>query len=157
MIGLRKAFKCVIFTVFIAGVSACSDEDFVLDPSLNMAGNANYTVSGTIKDEHGNPLENIRVATSFSLGIDLHRIERDTLYSGQDGKFSKFYMTYPPFSVTFKFEDIDGSSSGGAFKTAEMTAAPIQTEKSSGSFMGSYSITADIVLERTKQLSEENK
>lgn len=106
---------------------------------------ANYQVAGSVSDVNGAPVPGIRVVADYSAGL-VYRA--DTLYTGKDGRFSKFLSTQRVDKFFLTFSDIDGSANGGEFVTKRLDITPIRTEISSGYFGGSFIVSADVTLDK---------
>lgn len=73
---------------------------------------ANYQIMGKVSDEDGKPINGIRVIADYSTDV-IYRA--DTLYTDQEGEYSKF-MSIPRVDKFYmSFTDIDGQANGGEF------------------------------------------
>ncbi len=70
---------------------------------------ANYQIMGKVSDEDGKPINGIRVIADYSTDV-IYRA--DTLYTDQEGEYSKF-MSIPRVDKFYmSFTDIDGQANG---------------------------------------------
>ena len=98
----------------------------------------------------GQPIANyqimgIRVIADYSTDV-IYRA--DTLYTDQEGEYSKF-MSIPRVDKFYmSFTDIDGQANGGEFGPKSEYVTPVRTEISSGHFGGSYVISFNATLEK---------
>ena len=102
-----------IFASILAlfGVSSCEPADLYGPPPDNF-GSAEYgcpyseyiEVTGTVKNEAEQPIENIQVVSSYI---------RDTSYTDANGNFEmRKSDTYPRDNIRLYFNDIDGATNG---------------------------------------------
>lgn len=111
-----------------------------------------FKFKGEASDEHGNPIQGIRIAV-LPRGEQDEYAERDTLFTGTDGKVDTVLTyTWPDSeSIVVKFEDVDGAGNG-SFKAKELKGDALTIEKTgegSGSwYEGEFTITAKAILEK---------
>lgn len=107
-----NAFFATILALF--GVSSCEPADLYGPPPDNIV--AEYgcpyseyiEVTGTVKNEAEQPIENIQVVSQWDDGYI-----KDTTYTDQDGNFAlRRDGLYPNRDIKLYFNDIDGATNG---------------------------------------------
>lgn len=106
---------------------------------------ANYQIMGKVSDEDGKPINGIRVIADYSTDV-IYRA--DTLYTDQEGEYSKFKSIPRVDKFYMSFTDIDGQANGGEFGPKSEYVTPVRTEISSGHFGGSYVISFNATLKK---------
>ena len=111
---------------------------------------ANYTFNGEASDESGNPIPGIRIVVA-PRGEEDEYSERDTLYTGENGKVEQHLMYNFPNTegIVVKFEDVDGEANG-SFEETKLSGNDVsvkQISKGDGNwYHGAYTITAKAVM-----------
>lgn len=93
---------------------------------------ADFRVVGEVRDQSGRPLSGVRVVIAPD-GLRPQALN-DTLYTNADGKYEKTINRYYPLSrmvqdIEVKFEDIDGESGGGAYRSAILDQSGINVQQ----------------------------
>jgi len=114
--------------------------------------NADFKLVGDVKDKTGKGIEGIRVVFRAVEDED-DTWENDTLYTDAKGHFEQERLKHDwpdgAEKASVKFEDVDGSAHG-SYKTKILSRPDLtveQTKKGSGWNSGSYTISANAVLE----------
>ena len=115
--------------------------------------NANFKLTGDVKDAKGKGIEGIRVVFRPDANEE-NTWENDTLYSDANGHFEKERLKHDwpdeARNASVKFEDVDGSANG-SYKTRILTSDELnveQSKKGDGNwYSGTYTIHANAVLE----------
>lgn len=111
---------------------------------------ANYTFNGEASDESGNPIPGIRIVVA-PRGEEDEYSERDTLYTGENGKVEQnLRYSWPKTEgIVVKFEDVDGEANG-SFEETKLSGKDVsvkQISKGDGNwYHGAYTITAKAVM-----------
>ena len=119
--------------------------------------NADFRLTGDVKDVKGNGIEGIRVIFR-AVENEEETWENDTLYSDARGHFEKERLKHnwpdDAQNSSVKFEDVDGSANG-SFRTRILTRDELRLEQSRKGdrnwYSGEFTIHADVVLEEDKQ------
>lgn len=134
----------------LLGFQACNPLDIFEGRDEYGCPTANFKFNGEASDESGNPIPGIRIVV-FPQGEENEYMERDTLYTGENGKVEKVLMySFPNTeSIEVKFEDVDGEANG-SFEETKLSGDKIsikQTEKGDGNwYHGAYTISAKAVM-----------
>lgn len=143
----------------LLGFQSCDPSTIFDGPNMYGPGPAEYgcptavfKFKGEASDELGNPIPGIRIAV-LPRGEEYEYAERDTLFTGTDGKVDTV-LTYnwpDSESIVVKFEDVDGDENG-SFKAKELKGDALMIEKTgegSGNwYEGEFTITAKAILEK---------
>ena len=108
---------------------------------------ANYQVTGKVTDVEGGPISGIRVIADYSTDVPYRA---DTLYTDKEGRFSKFMSIPRVDKFVMSFTDIDGNANGGYFESDSIEVKPVRTEMASGHFGGSFIVSAEVELKKSK-------
>lgn len=119
--------------------------------------NADFKLTGEVKDARGKGIEGIRVVFR-AVENEEETWENDTLYSDSKGHFEKerlkHYWPDDAQNASVKFEDVDGSANG-SFRTKILTRGDLKVEQTKKGnrnwYSGEYTIQADAVLEEEQQ------
>ena len=110
-----------------------------------------YKIIGTVSDEEGNAISNIRVTTS----------DRDTLFSNEKGKYETRIFERRYFFPSLVFEDIDGDANGGTFLSDSVSKQEVwesprkQLQKGDGNwYKGTYEYTVDVTLKKQEKIED---
>lgn len=155
--ALKKGWKYLLGGVMaLLGFGGCNKEEIIdVGSGLAMYGQptAVFKMLGTVKNRSGKPVKGIRVV--IAPDNNNHR-EYDTLYTDASGRFEKDRLkhSWPDELkyVTVRFEDVDGAENG-SYRMKELKRSDIQvkqTDKGKGWFQGSFTATADAVLDEEK-------
>lgn len=133
------------------GFTACDDENYPSEeygvPSVD------YQVKGTVTDEVGNPIENIRVIIRNAWDNTPNPYMDDTVYTDKQGAFANEMNTTGGIGKQkVYFDDIDGEANGGLFQPDSTNIADMEAtlvEEGHGSwYQGQYEFTIEKKLKK---------
>ena len=126
---------------------SCSSDD-IMDEYGVPVEYASYVVKGTITDEAGTPIQDIRVSAPYGSQFDSQYAQ--IVQTDAQGTF-----TLNEFStlrgVEILVEDIDGEANGGEFLSDIINVEKLpktQVEKGSGWYQGKFEVNANIRLKK---------
>lgn len=139
------------------GFTACDDEnngDYPDDYPLEYGSpSVEYRVKGTVTDEAGNPIENIRVIIRNAWDNTPNPYMDDTVYTDKQGEFANEMNTTGGIGKQkVYFDDIDGEANGGTFQSDSTDLADMestQVKEGSGNwYQGQYEFTVEKKLKK---------
>lgn len=139
------------------GFTACDDEnngDYPDDYPLEYGSpSVEYRVKGTVTDEAGNPIENIRVIIRNAWDNTPNPYMDDTVYTDKQGAFANEMNTTGGIGKQkVYFDDIDGEANGGLFQPDSTNIADMEAtlvEEGHGSWnQGQYEFTVEKKLKK---------
>ena len=133
------------------GFTACDDENY---PSEEYGTPfVNYQVKGTVTDEAGNPIENIRVIIRNAYDNMPTPYMDDTVYTDKQGAFAnEMNSTISINKQKVYFDDIDEDANGGTFQSDSTSLTDMeatQVKEGSGNwYKGQYEFTTEKKLKK---------
>ena len=112
-----------------------------------------YRVKGTVTDDAGNPIENIRVIIRNAWDNTPNPYMDDTVYTDKQGEFANEMNTTGGIGKQkVYFDDIDGEANGGTFQSDSTDLADMestQVKEGSGNwYQGQYEFTVEKKLKK---------
>ena len=102
---------------------------------------ADYKITGSVKDEMGNPIKGIAISQYQPAGPN---DDGSVIYDGwegeafattaEDGTFDIFQNMFPMTGMQLMFRDVDGTENGGDFEDQSVSVEFRQVEKSKDSW-----------------------
>ena len=154
---LHKLFTLLSGALVALGFTACDDEnngDYPDDYPLEYGSpSVEYRVKGTVTDEAGNPIENIRVIIRNAWDNTPNPYMDDTVYTDKQGAFANEMNTTGGIGKQkVYFDDIDGEANGGTFQSDSTDLADMeskQVKEGSGNwYQGQYEFTVEKKLKK---------
>ncbi len=157
---IKKSKWVVLSLLSIIGFSSC---DTIQQKVEYGCPNADYTTKGSIFDEAGKPLKDIKITSTSGIKINdstwyWNTYDMPTGKSDDKGNYSLTVSQYPPYSenkyvIKTVFEDIDGESNGGSFEKDSIIAGCkdsfTQISKQEGTwYMGEFELKKDMILKK---------
>lgn len=136
------------------GFTACDDENNPEDYPLEYGTpTVEYRVKGTVTDEAGNPIENIRVIIRNAWDNTPNPYADDTVYTDKQGAFANEMNTTGGIDKQkVYFDDINGEANGGTFQpdSTSLTDMEVtQVKEGSGNwYQGQYEFTVEKKLKK---------
>lgn len=136
------------------GFTACDDENDPEDyPVEYGTPTVDYRVKGTVTDDTGNPIENIRVIIRYKWDNTPNPYMDDTVYTDKQGEFANEMNTTGGIGKQkVYFDDIDGEANGGTFQSDSTDLADMestQVKEGSGNwYQGQYEFTVEKKLKK---------
>mgnify|MGYP001775557968 FL=1 len=134
------------------GFTGCDGSD---TPEEYGTPSVKFQVKGTVTDEAGNPIENIRVIVRGNYDNEPNPWMDDTIYTDRDGNFaSKEMDSFGLGQQRAYFDDVDGEENGGKFRSQSVWLKDMeskQVEKEDGWYDGKYEFTARETLKKEAQ------
>lgn len=156
--SLLRALPGVLMTLL--GFSSCNAVKERFEPRFEYGvPSADYMLMGSAKDERGVPIKGIRVVFhphTPKTDPEISDHETDTLYTDANGVFRKDVLRYrwPELSqATVTFDDVDGESNGGEFKSLQLGPDKLDVRQLKGGgrwYRGSFLINAEAELKLKK-------
>ena len=145
----RKALslwsKVLAALLALFGITSCEDQF-----AMYGCPTASFYVKGTVTDTANNPIPDIRVTVETWKGK--HKLYTDTLFTDSIGAIDERnhqHITFPPDSVSIKFDDIDGEENGGEFQSEVLSPEVIKISEAKGQWDGgSAKVEFDVKLKK---------
>ena len=133
------------------GFTACDDENNGDYPAEEYGTpSVDYRVKGTVTDEAGNPIENIRVIIRNAWDNTPNPYMDDTVYTDKQGAFANEMNTTGGIGKQkVYFDDIDGEANGQSDSTDLADMESTQVKEGSGNwYQGQYEFTVEKKLKK---------
>ena len=149
--GMTRLLSCSMISL---GFTSCDNEttDDVY-PLEYGSPSVDYRVKGTVTDEAGNPIENIRVIIRNAWDNTPNPYMDDTVYTDKQGAFANEMNTTGGIGKQkVYFDDIDGEANGGTFQSDSTDLADMEStqgkEGSGNWYQGQYEFTVEKKLKK---------
>lgn len=150
----RTGLFAILMGLLGIGTSSCE----IWPPFVSMYGtpSADWSVSGKVTDEAGNPIQGLQVVlsnrTDNTEGViyDQNLWPLDTLSTSAQGTYFIEHNGFPISKLQVDVNDIDGEANGGEFESASVVVSDLKYKGGKGWYEGHVDIEVPDIKLRKK-------